>query len=107
MARSQQAYHYIYGEFAPTLAQLENDSGSINPKYHDVDNFTATTNIRVKIQAVAIDPSKDQVRDYAIGIYFNNGAYERATCQGEIVGSEVQVGDNASDPCTNNGVKIN
>jgi len=105
MARSQQAYHYLYGEFALTLAQLEADNGPISNTYYDVDNITGDST-KVKIQAIPFNAGKDGVRDYAVGIYVNNGAYYRATCQGYKIGDEVQVGDTYSDPCTNNGFKI-
>lgn len=105
MARSQQSYHHLYGKFALSLTELENDSGPILAKYHDVDNITGDPT-KVKMQAIALNPGKDQVRDYAVGVYFKDGAYTRATCQGELVGSAVQVGDLPSDPCTNNGNKI-
>lgn len=105
MARNQQSYHYVYGEFALTLAQLEADSGVISNRYYDVDNITGDT-AKVKIQAIPFNAGKDSVRNYAVGVYFNNGAYDRATCQGFKVGDSVQVGDIASDPCSNNGTKI-
>jgi type IV pilus assembly protein PilA len=105
MARSQQSYHYIHGEFALTLAQIEGDSGRISAKYHDVDNITGDAT-KVKMQAVALNPSSSQVRDYAVGVYFVNSSYLRATCQGAVVGSPVQVGDTPSDPCSNNGIKL-
>lgn len=105
MARSQQSYHFLYGKFALTLVDLENDTGSIFAKYHDVDNITGDSS-KVKMQAIALNPGKDQVRDYAVGVYFNNGAYNRVTCQGALVGSAVQAGDLPSDPCTNNGIKV-
>lgn len=105
MARSQQAYHYVYGEFALTLNQLQADSGPISSKYYDVDNITGDQN-KVKIKAIPFNATKDAVRNYAIGVYFENGAYYRSTCQGSNIGDDVEVGDLYSDPCTNNGTKI-
>ena len=105
MARSQQSYHYLRGEFALTLAALESETGPISSKYHDVDNITGSANT-VKIQIIALDPGKDQVRDYAAGVYFQDGSYLRSTCQGALVGAAVQVGNLPDDPCSNNGVKI-
>lgn len=105
IARSQQAYHFLYGEFALTLSQIKADSGVVSSKYYDLDNITGSTNI-VKLQAIPFNSQKDQVRNYAIGVYFNSGAYDRATCQGLIVGSPVQVGNLPTDPCTDGGTKI-
>lgn len=107
MARSQQSYHYLQGEFALTLADLENQTGPISSKYHDVDNIAAGVMPNsVTMQIIALNPGRDQVRDYAVGIYFNNGAYLRSTCQGAVVGAPVQVGPLPTDPCTNGGFKI-
>jgi type IV pilus assembly protein PilA len=105
IARSQQNYHYLHGTFALTLAKLEEDSGPIHGKYHDVNHITGD-NAKVKVQAIALNPGKDQVRNYAVGVYFNQGAYNRATCRGEKVGSPVQVGNLPTDPCSNNGAKV-
>ena len=105
LARSQQSFHYLKGHFALTLAAIEADTGPIDVKYYDLNNITGTAN-HVKIQAIPINGPQDSVRNYAVGVYFNDGAYDRATCQGFLIGEEVQVGDTADEPCTNNGVKI-
>ncbi len=110
IARTQQSYHFLYGKFALTMAEIEAESGKVSVKYYDLDNITGGTSggiSNVKVQGIALNPGKDQVRNYAIGVYFNNGAFDRATCQGALIGSAVQVGDLPSDPCTNNGTKIN
>ena len=107
MARSQQSYHYLQGEFALTLAELESQTGPISSKYHDVDNIAAgVTPNSVTMQIIALNPGQDQVRDYAVGVYFDNGAYLRSTCQGSIVGAPVQVGPLPADLCTNGGFKL-
>ena len=105
MARSQQGYHYEKGRFAPSINALENNDGGISSFYYNflVPDVTTT---RVKHQAVAKDSGKDQTRDYAIGVYFENGAYGRATCQGANIGDAVNVGELSSDPCTNSGTKV-
>ncbi len=105
IARSQQAYHYSYGDFAPTLTLLQQDSGIVSSNYYTFPNPVADST-RVKHQAIAINPNQDQVRDYAIGVYFNNSAYNRATCQAPQIGAAVNVGDLASDNCTNGGSKV-
>ncbi|WP_069791679.1 type IV pilin protein [Cyanobacterium sp. IPPAS B-1200] len=105
LARSQQSFHYLKGHFALNLAAIEADTGPIDVKYYNLDNITGTTN-HVKIQAIPTNGPQDQVKNYAIGVYFANGAYDRTTCQAALIGEQVQVGDTADEPCTNNGVKI-
>lgn len=105
IARSQTAYHYEKSVFAPTIAVLAADTGAINSFYYTFpDPFTDTT--KVKHQAIAINPGFYQTRDYAIGIYYDGSSYARSTCQGFDISSPVDVGDQASDPCTNNGIKL-
>lgn len=105
MARAQQAYHVVNGTFALTLTDLENEMGTISVKYYDVDHITGDST-KVKMQGVPLDGNKDQVRNYAFGVYFQNGLFNRVTCQGELVGSNVQVGDLPTDPCSDNGRKL-
>jgi type IV pilus assembly protein PilA len=57
-------------------------------------------------QAAAKDSGKDQTRNYAIGVYFNNGAYGRSTCRGAQIGDAVNVGDTPDEDCTNNGTRV-
>jgi type IV pilus assembly protein PilA len=108
IARTQQARHFQKGRFASTMAQIEAESGVIAVKYYDLDNITTdpSQGLWVKIKAIPFNGPKDQVRNFAIGVYFNSGSFERATCRGEVVGVDVEVGNTASDPCTNNGTKL-
>lgn len=106
ISRAQMSYHYTNGFFAPTMNALAADVGSISTFYYTFPD-PATDSIKVKHQAVAITPDSYQTRDYAIGVYFINGGYGRAICQGLNIGDAVNVGDLPFDPCTNNGIKIN
>jgi type IV pilus assembly protein PilA len=109
IARSQQAYHFEKGEFATTMSVLKNNNGDISSYYYNFSEpevTTTPTNTKVKHQAVAKNPGKDQIRDYAIGVYLENGAYNRATCQSVSIGEEVNVGNEPGDDCTNSGNKI-
>jgi type IV pilus assembly protein PilA len=105
IARSQQGYHFEKGKFANSMSVLKNSDGDIFSFYY---NFLEpdVTITRVKHQAVAKNSAKDQTRDYAIGVYFENGAYPRATCQSAKIGDGVNVGEQADDPCTDSGIKI-
>ncbi len=108
MARSQQAYHYEKTQFAPTINTLNLSDGIITSNYYNFldpapGDIDAT---KVKHQATAKNSGQDQTRNYAIGVYFDGGAYERATCRAAQVGGSVNVGDLAADDCTENGIKI-
>ena len=108
IARSQQAYHYELGQFAPTINTLSLSNGLITSNYYNFldpasGDIDAT---KVKHQAIPKDSGKDQTRNYAIGVYYNNGAYGRSTCRGTQIGDAVNVGDTPDDPCTNNGTRV-
>jgi prepilin-type N-terminal cleavage/methylation domain-containing protein len=106
IARSQTAYHYTNSVFAQTMAILAADTGQINSFYYTFPDPT-TDGQNIKHQAIAITPGSYQTRDYAIGVYYVNGGYERATCQGFDISQSVNVGVLSTDSCTNNGIKIN
>jgi type IV pilus assembly protein PilA len=108
LARSQQAYHYELGQFAPTVNIISLSDGLITSNYYNFldpasGDIDAT---KVKHQATAKDSGKDQTRNYAIGVYFNNGAYGRSTCRGAQIGDAVNVGDTPDEDCTNNGTRV-
>ncbi len=105
IGRAQTAYHYEKSVFAPTIAILAADIGAIDSYYYTFPD-PVTDSTKAKHQATAINPGFDQTRNYAIGIYYNGSSYSRSTCQGSGIGDTVDVGDQASDPCTNNGVKL-
>lgn len=105
IARSQQAYHYENGEFAATMNIISLSSGFVSSDYYDFPDPIVDA-VKVKHQATAKNSGNDQTRDYAIGVYFDNGGYYRATCQGSQIGEAVNVGDLFTDPCTNNGNKV-
>lgn len=60
----------------------------------------------VKHQAIAINPVKDQVRNFAAGVYYNSGLYTFSICESSGVNQAVNVGDTAADDCTNSGKKL-
>jgi type IV pilus assembly protein PilA len=105
IARSQQSYHFQQGQFASTMNTLNLSDGLITSFYYDFPDPTVDT-AKVKHQALAKNSSKDQTRNYAIGIYFDGGAYGRSTCRAAQIGEAVNVGDLPFDDCTNNGTKV-
>lgn len=105
IARSQTSYHYSQGGFAPTMALLAADTGPISSYYYTFPD-PITDAVKVKHQAVSVNPGQFQTRDYAVGVYYISEAYGRSTCQGFDIGASVNVGDLPFDPCTNNGIRI-
>jgi type IV pilus assembly protein PilA len=107
IARSQQAYHFEKQTFASTMRLLEL-SGTFRSKYYNILDPSIANDVLVKHQATAINHTKDRVRDYAIGVYYDAGLFEIVFCQGQDVGVAVEAPDTSSDsdPCTNGGSKI-
>lgn len=106
ISKSQQTYHFEQQTFADSVQQLgvriNADFYSYpDPDPNDVDNS------RVKHQATALDPTGDRVRNYALGVYYDSGAYQAAVCESKDINESVQVGNNYNDNCTNDGVKLN
>jgi type IV pilus assembly protein PilA len=107
IARQQQAYHWEKQTFASTMTLLSDGlSSSIDTKYHTFPNPTDVDATLVKHQAVAINPLNDQVRDFAAGVYYNNGLYTISICESSAVNQVVNVGNTAADNCTNGGKKL-
>jgi type IV pilus assembly protein PilA len=105
IARAQQNRHFAKGTFAQTMTEVVAETGlSINTKYYSFLEPTADVS-KVKHQVEAL-PGQNDVRNYAIGVYFDAGSYTRSTCQGLKPGDPVNVGDLAIDDCSDNGTKI-
>lgn len=105
LARSQQAYHFESQTFADDLINL-GINVSLTPDYYNFPNPTIATASVVKHQAVALTPFVDGVKNYATGVYFNSGIYSNSVCKSSAINTTVNVGNTASDPCTNNGTKM-
>jgi prepilin-type N-terminal cleavage/methylation domain-containing protein len=105
ISRSQQVYRYEKASFAGNLNSL-NISGINNSKYYSFPEPTLVNPNSVKHQAVAINPDLDVVKNYAVGIYYNSGAFDTTFCQSKAVNETVNVGNIATDACTNDGVEI-
>ncbi|NJO98739.1 MAG: type II secretion system protein [Pleurocapsa sp. CRU_1_2] len=106
MARAQQSYHYEKQVFADSLAKLATN-GSFAGEYYNYPDPDMANNSLVKQKATAIDSTNNLTRDYAIGIYYNAGAYEFAFCQAAQAGDTVEAPNTAGDACTNGGFEIN
>lgn len=110
LSRSQQSYHVEHQTFADTMDKLTSRV-KLNSKYYtfpEPDPATAS-NLLVLHQAVPTDVNnKDLVRNYASGIYFDNGSsiYEIILCQGSAINQAVDAPNVSSGDCTNNGRKI-
>ena len=105
LARSQQAYHFEKQIFADNLNNLSLNV-SINSKYYSFPNPSIANTNLVKHQAIATDPLTDQVRNYAIGVYFSAGNFDIFFCESRDVDESVNVPDSLNGNCTNGGTKI-
>ena len=105
LSRAQQAYHFENTTFTNSISDLLNNA-TIQSEYFTFPNPSVASDSIVKHQAVSIDPTTDQVRNYAVGVYFNSGLYDVAICQSSDVNVAVNVPDVISDPCTNSGDRI-
>lgn len=105
IARSQQAYHFEKGTFANTSALL-NINGAFSSSYYNFSDPTIANGIIVKHQAIAINPSTDATRNYAVGVYFTSGLYTMFLCQAKEISDPVDAPDTDNGSCSNNGVQI-
>lgn len=105
IARSQQAYHFEKSIFADSLNKL-NLNNNLTTRYYNSPAPDIANSVLVKHRSVAINPVKDYVKNYAVGVYYNSGAYELYLCQSYAVNQPVDVPNNISNDCTNNGIKI-
>ena len=105
LARSQQAYHFEKQVFADTLNKLT-INGSFGSQYYNFTDPTTANSDLVKHQAIALDPTTFQIRNYATGIYYNGGFFEISLCQGKGISKLVDVANTPEGACTNGGLKI-
>lgn len=105
LSRAQQAYHFETTTFTNSITDLLGNT-AIQSKYFTFPNPTVANDSFVKHQAIAINPTIDQVRNYAAGVYFNAGAFDVAVCESASVGDAVNVPDVVTDDCTNGGTRI-
>lgn len=107
LGRSQQAYHFQNQTFASNISLLTNGLNStVDTKYHSFPDPTTVNDSLVKHQAIALNPIQNQVRNFAVGAYFNAGAYDISICQSAEINIPVDVGDTPVDNCTNNGIRL-
>ena len=105
IGRAQQAYHFEHKTFASTLEQLSANT-MFTPEYYNYPAPDTATDSLFQQRATAIDANTDQVRDYALGVYFNAGSYTLALCEGKAVGEVVEAPNFIADSCTNDGIRL-
>ncbi|WP_017293777.1 prepilin-type N-terminal cleavage/methylation domain-containing protein [Geminocystis herdmanii] len=107
IARAQQGYHWEKGTFATQVQLLGTGSlGGVTAKYHNIPDPTDVSNARVKHQAFALNGQKDQVRNFAVGVYYDAGQYTISLCQSIEIDGTVNVGDSSSADCVGTAVKL-
>jgi type IV pilus assembly protein PilA len=104
IAKAQQAYHFEKQTFSNNLTNLSL-SYMANDKYYSIVTTGGDTSL-VQHQATAIDAQKDQIRNYAVGVYYNAGIYNFAICQAVDLFEPVDSPTTFASTCTNNGVRI-
>lgn len=105
LSRAQQTYHFETTTFSNSITQLLSNV-VLQTRYYSFPDPTVATNSIVKHQAIALNPTTDQVRNYATGVYFNSGAFAVVVCESSNVGATVNVPNIITDPCTNGGTRI-
>jgi type IV pilus assembly protein PilA len=105
IARSQQAYHFEKSTFANSNNVLT-INGAFSSSYYNFSEPTIANDLIVKHEAITIDPSKNGTRNYAVGVYFNNGLYTTFLCQGKEIGDTVEAPDTDNGVCGNNGIQV-
>ena len=105
ISRSQQIYHFETKTFADSVASLLG-TANLQSNYYTFPDPSIASDTIVKHQAIAINPETDQVRNYALGVYQNNGNFSVALCQGAGANVDVDVPTIITDDCTNGGIRI-
>lgn len=105
VGRSQQSYHFETKTFAPDMNSLGQNVTVVNG-YYNFPNPTIANASIVKHQAIANAPYDVSSRNFAVGVYYNSGAYSSVLCRGQAPSSAVTAPDTPTDPCTNSGVTI-
>ena len=105
IARSQQAYHFEKRSFADNINNL-NISGIGTSNYYNYPNPSVADSNIAKHQAIALDPTGDLVRNFAVGVYQSGGLFDIALCQSRDINQAVDVGNTVNDNCTNSGIKL-
>ena len=100
--RSQQAYYYENDTFADEYILL---GLGFRQNYHNFQLGTVTVNgTEVRHQITAQVDEVNGVRNFALGVFFDNGQYSAVQCQGYDIGQAVSV--QANRTCSNNGIQI-
>lgn len=105
IAAAQQAHRYEQQTFADEIDKL---NVTFEVQYYSYSNPSSgeVDTSKVKHRAEARNPNADQVKNYALGVYYNGGAFDTLVCQGKDINEAVNVPDNYDDPCTNDGIRL-
>lgn len=95
---AQQGFHYESGSFAPDLTTL--NVATANSNYYNFAILEANNNVaRVVATINPIGPQPDGLREYALGVYFQGGAYNLVLCQALAGNSPVAVTNTLPGSC--------
>jgi type IV pilus assembly protein PilA len=108
IGRAQQAFHYEKKQFAASYSSLAGGTGDFSSKYVTLNPPEVdVSGDKVKHQAIAINGTQEQVRNFAIGVYYSGGGYYNISlCQSANTEEAVNVGESYTDDCMYNGIKL-
>lgn len=104
LSRSQQVFHFETKEFAPDIDSLGQNVSNNN--YYNFPDPTIVNNSLVKHQAVANIPWNVESRNFSIAVYHNSGVFSTALCRAIAPTVPVTAPDTPTDPCSDNGTRI-
>jgi type IV pilus assembly protein PilA len=108
IGRAQQAFHYERKQFASSYGALAGGTGGFSSKYVTLElPEIGGGGDTVKHRAISVDGAKDQVKNFAIGVYYSgSGYYNLSLCQSFDTDEDVNVGNSYTDNCENSGIKL-
>jgi type IV pilus assembly protein PilA len=105
LSRAQQTYHFEHSTFSNSTSALF-DNAVIQSKYFTFPDPTVANDSIAKHQAISMNPTSDQVKNYATGVYFTSGLFNVVFCQAANVNIPVDAPNVITGSCTNGGTKI-
>jgi len=105
VATTQQTHFVQQGEFADNIAELGVEGDAQYFTYQDLNIGEVNGNPQVTHFANALDPERDNVRNYAQRIFFEDGAFGVVLCRGEEPGVEVTLSELQLNECEQ-GIRI-
>lgn len=105
VGRSQQAYHFERQIFASDLDSLD-ESIRVRDNYYNFPDPSIANSSIVKHQAVANVPYNVSSRNFSLGMYHSSGNFSMVLCRSSAPTLTVTAPDANTNPCNNNGIKI-